>query len=79
MAGHGSHRDCCVDGWLAEKVQTQLGLLVVSIEQRALDRVGLARSRLRTHPSPALPCISKHPRSIEESHCGSEDVVNVAK
>jgi hypothetical protein len=25
MAGHGRHRRCGVDGWLAEKVQTQLG------------------------------------------------------
>ena len=66
MAGHGSHRRCSVDGWLAEKVQTQLGILVVFEQQRAMDCVGLARSRLRTHRPPALPGVSKYPRSIEE-------------
>src|SRR5829696_10094248 len=72
VARHGSHRHCRVDGWLAEKVQTQLGILVVPIQQPAVDRVGLARSRLRTHRSPALPCIPKHPRRNEESHLGDE-------
>ena len=66
VAGHGSHRDSGVDGWLAEKVQTQLGILVVPVEQRALDRVGLARQRVRPHRSPDRPCVSKHPRSVEE-------------
>ena len=70
MAGHGSHRYCRVDGWLAEKVQTQLGVLAVPIQQRTLDRVGLARSRLRTHRSSALPRVSKHPGSTEESQFG---------
>jgi len=68
MAGYGSHRHCCVDGGIAEKVQTQLGILVILVQQRAVDRVGLAGSRLRTYRSPALPCVSKHPGSIEECH-----------
>ena len=43
MAGDGSDRHCCMDGWVAEKVQAQLGILAVPLEQRAVDRVGLAR------------------------------------
>lgn len=67
MAGNGGHRYCRLDGWLAEKVQTQLGILAVFVEQRAVDRVGLAGSCVRTHRPPGLPCVSKHPRRIEES------------
>ena len=66
MARHVSHRHRGVDGWLAEKVQTQLGILGVPVKQRAVDRVGLAGPRLRTHRPPALPCVYKHPRRIEE-------------
>jgi hypothetical protein len=76
VARHGSHRHCCVDGWLAEKVQTQLGILVVPIKQRALDRVGLARRRLRTHRSLGLPCVPEHPRRDEESNSGNSMTTN---
>src|ERR1043166_3073419 len=72
VAGDGSHRYCSVDGGLADKVQTQLGLLVVPAEQRALDRVGLERSRLRPHRPPTLPRIPQHPRRVEESNLGRE-------
>ena len=68
MARYGSHRHCGVDGWLAEKVQTQLGILAVPVKQRALDRLGLARPRLRPHRPPTLPRIYKHPRRVEEHH-----------
>jgi len=71
VARDGSHRHCCVDGGLAEKVQTQLGILVVPVEQRALDCVGLARRRLRTHRSSGLPRVSEHPRRDEKSNFGN--------
>ena len=72
MARHGRYSYCCVDGWLAEKVQTQLWILVIPVEQRALDRVGLARPRVRAHRSTGLPCVPEHPRRDEESHAGIE-------
>ena len=68
MARHGSHRRCIVDGWLAEKVQTQLGILAVPVEQRALGRVGMAGPRLRIDRSSTLPRVHKHPRRLEESN-----------
>ena len=68
MASHGRHRHCRLDGWLAAKVQTQLGILAVPVEQRPLDRLGLARQRLRPHPPPTLPRLPKHPRRPEEPH-----------
>src|SRR6185369_3379177 len=67
MARDAGYRHCGVDGWLAEKVQTQLGILAVPLEQRALDRLGLGRSRLRADCAAALSCLSKHPRRLEES------------
>ena len=66
MARDGGYSYCGVDGCFAEKVQAQLGILAVPVEQRALDRVGLARPRLRAHRSPGLPCVSKRPRRDEE-------------
>lgn len=66
MAGDGGHGHCGVDGWVAAKVQTQLGILVVSVQQRALDRVGLARPRLGVDRPPGRPCVSEHPRRDEE-------------
>ena len=66
MARHGRHRRRCVDGWLAEKVQTQLGILAVPVKQFTVDRVGLAGSRVCVDRPPALPCLSEHPRRIEE-------------
>ena len=72
VAGDDSHRHCGLDGRLAEKVQTQLGILAVSVEQRAMDRVGLAGPCLRTHRAPGLSGLSKYPRSDEESYRGSE-------
>ena len=63
-AGDGHRR---VDGWFSEKVQAQLGLLAVSLEQRAVDRLGRARSRVRAHLPAALSRVHKHPRRSKES------------
>lgn len=49
MAGDGRNGGCGVDDSLAEKVQTQLGFLALSVEQRAVDTVGTARPRLCSH------------------------------
>ena len=70
MAGDGGYSYRRVDGWLTEKVQAQLGVLGVSAEQRAVDRLGFARSRLRAHLPPALPRVSQHSRRDEESQPG---------
>jgi hypothetical protein len=68
MAGHASHRHRRLDGWLAAKVQTQLGLLAIPLQQRSLDRMGLARPRLRPHHPPTLPRLPKHPRRPKEPY-----------
>ena len=72
MAGDGGDGDRRMDGWLSEKVQAQLGILAVPVEQRAVDRLGRARSCVRTHLSPALSRVSQHPRRDEESQSGLE-------
>ena len=66
MAGDGSHGHRCLDGGLAEKVQAQLGLLAFPVEQRAVDRLGFPRSRIRAHLPAALPRLYQHPRRNEE-------------
>lgn len=43
MAGDGRHGHRGLDGWLAEKIQAQLGVLAFPVEQRAVDRLGLSR------------------------------------
>lgn len=73
MAGHGSHGYWRVDGGLAKEVQTQLGILVVPPQQRALDSLGLARSCLRADRATALSRVYKHSRRIEESHFEHEE------
>ena len=62
-AGDGNRR---VDGWFSEKVQAQLGILAVPVEQRTVDRLGYSRSRVRAHLPTALPRVSEHPRRDEE-------------
>ena len=66
MAGDAGDGDRRVDGWFSEEVQAQLGILAVPVEQRAVDRLGCARSRVRAYLPPALPRVSKHPRRGEE-------------
>jgi hypothetical protein len=66
MARDGGDGRRRLDGGFSEKVQAQLGVLALPVEQRALDRVGLARSRLRAYFAPGLPCIFEHPRRDEE-------------
>src|SRR5215207_1931270 len=66
MAGDGGDGDRRVDGRLSEKVQAQLGILAIPAEQRAVDRLGRARSRLRTHLPSALSRISEHSRRGKE-------------
>lgn len=43
MAGNAGHGGGGVDGRLTKEVQAQLGLLAISIEQRAVDCLGVAR------------------------------------
>lgn len=47
MAGDGGHRRRRLANSFAEKVQKELGLLAFSIEQCAVDYLGVARPRLR--------------------------------
>ena len=70
VARNGSDRHCRVDGWVAEKVQTQLGLLAVSVEQRTVDLVGLARQRVCANRAATLSCIYKCQGSTEEHEPG---------
>ena len=66
MAGYGGHRGGCLDGRLPKEVQAQLGLLVISTEQCAVDRLGLARQGLRTHCLAVTPGAAEHTRRDEE-------------
>lgn len=66
MAGDGSHGHRCVDGGLAEKVQAQLGILAIPVEQRAVDRVGLPRSGVCAHLPAGLPRLYEHSRRYKE-------------
>ena len=47
MAGDGGHGRGRLVHSFAEKVQKELGLLAFSIEQCAVDNLGVARPRLR--------------------------------
>jgi len=62
--GDGHRRRFC---WLSAHIQAQLGVLAVSVEQSALDRMGPARSRLRSYISTNLSCRHEHPRGPQES------------
>ena len=66
MAGDAGDSYRRLDGWFSEEVQAQLGILGFPLEQRALDRVGLARSCLRSDSTPGLPCVYEHPGRDEE-------------
>ena len=66
MAGDAGDRYCCVDGWLEEEVQAQLGILAFPFKQCAVDFVGRTRSCLRAHLPPALPCVPEYQGRNEE-------------
>lgn len=66
MARDGGHGHRRMDGCLSEKVQAQLGVLAVPLEQRDVDRLGRARSCLRAYLPTALPRVSEHPWRHEE-------------
>ena len=46
MAGNADHSSGGLDDRLPKEVQAQLGFLVISTEQCAVDRLGLARQSL---------------------------------
>ncbi len=58
MAGDGGNRSRRVVGGVAEKIQTELGLLVISLEECALDCLGLARRGLRLNLPAVVPRLS---------------------
>ena len=55
MARHGGYRIRGVVSSFSKKVQTELGLLALYHQQRAVDHLGLARWGLRAHLSSSLP------------------------
>ena len=62
MARNGSDCSRGVVCGIAEKVQKELGLLAISLEQRAVDCVGTVRPRVRADLAANLSCFSKHQR-----------------
>ena len=66
MAGNAGHSGGGVDGRLTKEVQAQLGLLVISTEQCAVDRVGLARQGLCPDCLAVTPGFAEHTRRDEE-------------
>ena len=67
MAGDGSHRRGRLVNSFAEKVQKELGLLAFSIEQCAVDYLGLARPGLRADYSATMSRFAQYPGSNKES------------
>lgn len=61
MAGNAGHRGGGMDGRLPKEVQAQLGLLVISIEQCAVDRLGLARPGLCPDRFTGVPRGAEYP------------------
>ena len=60
MAGHAGHGGGGVDGRFPKEVQAQLGLLVISIEQCAVDRLGMARQGLCPDRFTGVPRGAEH-------------------
>ena len=60
MAGNAGHSSGGVDDRLPKEVQAQLGLLVISTEQCAVDHLGLARQSLRPDCFTGVPRGLKH-------------------
>jgi hypothetical protein len=67
MARNGGYRFRGVVDSFTTKIQTQLGLLALSSEQCALDRMGFPRQSICSSPFAGLPCGLKHQRRNEES------------
>ena len=61
MAGNAGHGGGGVDGSLTKEVQAQLGLLVISIEQCAVDRLGLARRGICPDRFTSVPRVAEYP------------------
>lgn len=55
-------------GCFSEKVQKELGVLVIPREQCALDCVGHPRSRICTDLFAIMPGLFEHPGNAKESH-----------
>ena len=66
MAGNAGHSSGGLDDRLPKEVQAQLGFLVISTEQCALDRLGLARQGLCPDRFTGVPRGLEHPRRQEE-------------
>ena len=66
MAGNAGHSGGGVDGRLAKEVQAQLGLLVISTKQRAVDRLGLARQGLCPDRFTGVPRGAEYPGREEK-------------
>ena len=66
MAGNAGHGGGGLDGRLTKEVQAQLGLLVISIEQCAVDRLGLARRGLCPDRFTGVPGDLEHQGRHEE-------------
>ena len=60
MAGDGGNGRGRLANRFAEEVQTELGFLVISVEQCAVDYLGLARPRLRVDFPATLSRFSQH-------------------
>lgn len=65
MAGNAGHSSGGLDDRLPKEVQAQLGLLVISTQQCAVDRLGLAR------PGLCSDRVTGVPRSLE--HQGRQE------
>ncbi len=60
MAGDGGDSDRGVVGGLSKKIQTELGILVISLQQSSVDCLGLARRGLRADLTASLSRFSQH-------------------
>ena len=68
MARDVGNRDRGMVGCIPEKVQKELGILVIPVKQYSLDCLGLARRSLCTHPATSLSSSAEHQRRNQESH-----------
>ena len=66
MAGDVGDRGCGLDGGLAKEVQKELGVLVISLKQRAVDHLGTARRSICTYCIAVLSWLSEYQGNGEE-------------
>ena len=66
MAGHVGDRCRGLDGGLAKEVQTKLGILVISLKQRAVDYLGTARQSVCAGCFAALSGLLEYQGDCEE-------------